>query len=284
MGYELGILFGILSMLGFGLSNAISQKLVRKIGELSSIVFQAFVTLFILFPLFFIYPINFSFSIYYIGIALVIALMGVIPLFTFYKALKLGKVGIVVPIANSSPITTVVLSVIFLNEVLSVTQTFSIIMIVLGVILVSLKLSGLKKNNIAAGVPYALVTSVMWGVYFFLSKFPVDVLGPTFTAAITQLGIFFFTAAYAAKENKLALKISSDAVKYAVITGVALAAGVAAYDIGITLANVSIVASLASASPLVAALYARIFYKEKLEKLQYLALLMIAGGVILLSI
>ena len=285
MGYELGILFGILSMLGFGLSNAISQKLIRKVGEINAMVYQALVTGFILFPLFFIYPANFSFSLYHIGIALIIALIGVIPLFTFYKALRMGKVGVVVPVANSASLFTVIFSVIFLGETLTTMQLSSIAMIILGIILISVKISDFKSaNNIAAGVPYALATSLLWGVFFFLYKFPVSVLGPIFSAAIIQLGIFGFTTIYELKAKKLIFKIDNEALKNIIITGIGLSVGMAASASGIALSNVSIVVPLVFSAVLVSTIYASIFYKEKLEKLQYVALLMIVGGIVLLSV
>lgn len=284
MGYETGILFGILSMLGFGLSNALSQKLIRKIGEINAMVYQTLVTVIILFPVFFLYPLNFSFSLYYTGIALIVALIGVIPFFAFYKALKVGKIGVVVPVSNSASLLTVALSMIFLGEVLTSVQMLAISAIILGVILISVKISDLKKRNVAAGVPYALAASFFWGVYYFLLKFPVAVLGALFTAALTQLGILFFTALYGIKSGKLSAGFDNTAIKYIVITGIALTVAVTAFNIGISTASTSIVMPLAFAAPLVSTVYARIFYKERLEKIQYIALLLIVGGIVLLSI
>ncbi len=284
MGYETGILFGILSMLGFGLSNAISQKLVRKVGEINAMVYQTLVTVIILFPVFFLYPLDFSFSLYYAGIALIIALIGVIPFFAFYKALNIGKIGVVVPVSSSASLFTVAFSMIFLNEVLTSVQMLSISAIILGVILISVKISDLKKSNIAAGVPYALAASFFWGVYYFLLKFPVAVLGALFTAALTQLGILFFTALYGLKSGRLTTELDSAAIKYIVITGIALTVAVAAFNIGISTASTSIVMPLAFSGPLVSTVYSRIFYKERLEKIQYIALIMIVGGIVLLSV
>ncbi len=282
MGYETGILFGILSMLGFGLSNAISQKLVRKAGEINAMVYQTLVTVIILFPVFFLYPLDFSFSLYYAGIALIVSLIGVIPFFAFYKALNIGKIGVVVPVSNSASLLTVALSMIFLNEVLTSVQMLAISAIILGVILISFRPSDLKKRNVAAGVPYALAASFFWGVYYFLLKFPIAVLGALFTAALTQLGILFFTALYGLKSGRLTA-VSGASIKYIVITGIALTVAVTAFNIGISTASTSIVMPLAFSGPLVSTVYARIFYKERLEPLQYLALLMIVGGIVLLS-
>ncbi len=55
------------------------------------------------------------------------------------------------------------------------------------------------------------------------------------------------------------------------------------FNMGIEKTNVSIVSPIASGAPLIATLYAKLVFKEKLSKLQYLAIIMITLGVILVS-
>ena len=102
MEISLGIIFGLLTMFGYGLSNAMVKTVVEKIGPVRTTFFRNTLVSVILLivMLFYINQTDFDFS--YIVIAIVISFLGYVPLITFYKALNVGKVGVVTPIANSS--------------------------------------------------------------------------------------------------------------------------------------------------------------------------------------
>ena len=206
MALETGILFGILTMIGFGLNSALVQGVIKKIGKLNAMAYQALISAALLVPAFLLYPAGFYFLPEQILIATGIALLGVVPLFTFYKALEAGKIGVIVPVANSASVFTVMFSVAFLGESLTGIKLASVAAIILGVITVSVKPDDLKKG-ISAGVPYALVTSVLWGAYYFLLKYPVSAMGPLFTAVVTQAGIGIFAGLVALKQGKLNTRI-----------------------------------------------------------------------------
>ncbi len=274
---DYGILFGIISMAGFGLANAITQRVVKNVGTFSAMAWQSFSAAVFLSALFLIYPAGFSFSWQSMAMTAAIGLFGALPLFTFYKALSSGKVGMVVPIANSFGLFTILLSSLFLGEALSFSQLLSTAVIISGIALVSFKAGASLK-----GVYYALATAAMWGVYFFINVYPVAALGPIFAAVLTQAVISAFAFAYSMKK-KLLKKPDNDVKKLIIISGAALATGVAGFNVGITMANVSVVVLLASAAPLVTVAYARVFYSERLTKLQYLAIAMILAGIAWLS-
>ncbi|MBI4018769.1 MAG: DMT family transporter [Candidatus Aenigmarchaeota archaeon] len=144
----------------------------------------------------------------------------------------------------------------------------------------SLKPGDLKNGH--AGVHYALITSILWGAYFFLLKYPASGMGPMFTAIVTQAGVGGFAALIAVGTGKLK-PINGKAAKSIVIVSLLAAVGVGAYNAGIVAADVSIVGPLAFAAPVISVLYARFFLKEKLDSHQYLALFFIVAGIIALS-
>ncbi|MCC7569872.1 DMT family transporter [Candidatus Micrarchaeota archaeon] len=284
--FDLGILFGIIAMFGYGLSNAMSQPPSKKLGAEKTIFFRnVFISAFLLIlVLFFIR--ESIFSIEYIIIALGISLIGFIPLLTFLKALKVGKVGIISPISNSSVIFTIILSILFFGETLSIEQGISIGVILLGIVLVSLDFKDLKQSKLfqmSSGVPYALITCLLWGVVFFLFKIPVNVLGPILTSFIIEFGIMLHGGLYI-----LVSKIKFEVPDKKMLVHIGLIGffgmlGTLFFNLGISTANVSIVAALTFANPLVASIYAKIFYKEELSSQQYLAILLIVLGVVALS-
>jgi drug/metabolite transporter (DMT)-like permease len=61
-------------------------------------------------------------------------------------------------------------------------------------------------------------------------------------------------------------------------------AGTLAFNLGISLANLSIVAAISSSGPLVSTIYSRIVYKEKLKLSQYLGGILIVLGIVFVSV
>lgn len=281
-----GIFFGLIAMLGFGLSNAIAKVPIKEIGGEKTILYRnIFISLWLFLALV-LFGQNAVFSVQYILIAVFIAIIGYLPLLFFYKALSLGKVGIISPVANSSTIFTVILSIIFFHERISMAQGLSIALIMLGIILVSLNIRDLKSSHIfkaSSGVPYALVTSVLWGLVFFLWKIPVNVLGPILTSFIIEFVTMLCSAGYMFYKKQNFGSISNRALKYIFLVSLGGSLGSLAYNMGIKDADVSIVSAITFASPLIAALYGKFVFKEKLSKLQYLAIVFIVSGVILIS-
>ncbi|MCK5283329.1 MAG: hypothetical protein KAK00_08035, partial [Nanoarchaeota archaeon] len=85
MSVSLGVIFGLIAMLGFGLANAISQVPAKALGSRKTVFLRGiFVSILLcILCLFFLDKINFSMK--YIMIAFGISLIGYIPLATFYN-------------------------------------------------------------------------------------------------------------------------------------------------------------------------------------------------------
>ncbi|MFA6467236.1 MAG: EamA family transporter [Patescibacteria group bacterium] len=282
----MGILFGFVAMLSFGMGNAIAKVAIQKIGSEKTIFYRNVIISILLFLVLIFFGQDSVFSVKYILIASTIAVVGYIPLLFFYKALNLGKVGIVSPVANSSTIFTVLFSIIFFHEVISFGQGLSITLIILGIILISLNPKDLKNSHIlkiSSGIPYALITSVLWGLVFFLWKIPVDVLGPILTVLIVEFITMLCSATHIYVRKKDFKLPDKRILKYLFFIALGGAIGGLFFNMGIQRANVSIVSPIAAAAPLVATLYGKLVFKEKISKLQYGAIALIILGVILVS-
>lgn len=283
---SIAIFFGFIAMLGFGLGNALAKIPIQKIGSEKTIFYRNVIVSILLFITLLLFGQAAVFSTKYILIALLIAALGYIPLLFFYKALNFGKVGVISPVANSSTIFTIILSIIFFHEKISLGQGFSIAIILLGIVLISLDIKDLKNSQIfkvSSGVPYALITSVLWGLVFFLWKIPVNVLGPILTSFIIEFGTMLCSVVYVIYKKHNFQRPDIRIFKYILFMSLGGALGSLFYNMGIKKADVSIVAAITFANPLVATLYGKFVFKEKLSKLQYLAILFIVLGVVLVS-
>lgn len=283
---SLGIIFGLIAMLGYGLSNPISKVPVKRIGSIKTIFFKnIFVSFLLLITLLFSLS-DTNFSGTYILITFLISFVGYIPLLTFYKALKVGKVGIISPIANSSVIFTILFSIIFFKESLALTQIISIFIIISGIVLISLNFKDLKKSHlfkISSGVPFALITCLLWGLVFFLFKIPVMILGPILTSFIIEFGIMIYSGI-----NLKIAKISFNLPKNKILIYIFFVAffgaiGTLFFNLGVKMYDVSVVAALTFANPLVATLYGKFVYKEKLNIFQGIAIVFILVGITYIS-
>lgn len=304
----IGILCGLVSMAAFGIADAITKKAVQDIEGKTMLFYRALMTGIILFFVFIFFPIGFKFSLLslkYILLAVIIAFLGIFPVLFYYKAMKIGKVGVVSPISNLSVVFTVMFSLIFLGEKLTKIQWVIIPAIILGVILISMKpknifslklgIKNLKENTeknlkkFSAGVSYAIVAAFLWGIVRFLWKYPTNIIGPVLNSFIIEFGIAFFLMPIALQKKNLVYAKNVFSRKFSAFLAVAgiaaaCAVGTLAFNLGIKAANVSIVAAVASASPLVAILAAFFMFKERLTILQYLGGLVIITSVILLFV
>ncbi len=282
---EAGVLFGILSMFGFGIANSLIKKPSQEYGVLRTLFYRTlFSTLMLSFV--FLFFINSSgLSLPYLFLALILSFIGFVPLASLFKAIEYGKLGVVIPTANSSAIITVLLAALFYGETLTIPQFLSFLMIIIGIILLTINPSDFKSSDIfklKSGVPYAFLTFFLWGMLFFLYKIPVLVLGPFLLAALIEFGILVPTT-ITMSAKRISFKAEKKLLLYAFL--IAFFAGFASlsFNIGITRDGVGIVTVLASSSPLISTIYGKMIYKEKLTLRQYIASFVVILGVALLG-
>lgn len=282
MNTSLGIIYSVIALTGFGLSNAAAKQPTQKLGPLSFYFCRNFFTSLILSLI--ILPKLFSanFQAEYLLFAILLSFFGFIPLYFFLKAIAVGKIGLVGPVAYTSSIFTILLSVVFYHESVNLIQAITFLVIITGVVLATVDIRDFKNShlfNTSSGVPYALITSIGWGIFFFLNKIPVVALGSSLTAFIIELGGFIITfLILKAKKNKICLpaKPTLYTVLAVAILGVI---GTLAFNFGVSTSDVSLVATISSATPLIALIYGRFVYKEKLTFLQYAAVALIITGI-----
>ena len=272
-------------MVGFGVSNAMARIPASEIGALRTLLYRGIcITLLQLVLLMICVP-----SVvtpYGLMLGIGVAIFAYFPVMFFYKALSLGRVGIVVPIANCSAVITTMLAVCFFTEPFTLNQGVSSLVIIIGILLISLNLKDFEKSDLLqleSGVPYALVACVLWGILFFAYKFPVSYIGPILTSFFVELGVMIMCFCHMKLRGE-SVSVPSGYFKYLIpIALFGVIAGVS-YNIGISSSAISLVVMLYMASPLVSTLYARVFYQEKLSKQQYVGVAFSILGLIGVSI
>ena len=116
MTISLGILFGIVAMIAWGISDFFAAKASRKSGVFSTLFWsQAAGTIMLILAYLFFFKIP-AISAGIVMLILVSAFLNIAALLSFYKGMKVGTVSIISPIASAYAAVTVILSLIFLNE------------------------------------------------------------------------------------------------------------------------------------------------------------------------
>jgi transporter family protein len=284
----LGIMFAIFAMLGYGINNSIVKIPLSKVSSEKYNFNFAFYSLFVYLIFVIIFIDTIKISLFYFFISFILGIIGFLSIWFFLKAMKIGKVGVVSPVANSSALFTIVFSVIFFSEILKFNQIIAIVLLLLGIVLISLNFKDLKKSEIfsfASGIPYAFGACFFWGVLFFLFKFPVNVIGPYLTSFFMQISILilaYFNLRIKEKGNEIIIK-DKKVILYGLICTILASLATVFYNIGITYYHVSVVSAITFSSPLISVLSSKFFYKEKLKIQQYLAVIMIIIGIIVIS-
>jgi len=281
-----GILFGLMGMIGIGLTNALSPVPAKKLGPLKTLFFRNIILSIFVLVVFLIFIDKSSFQPLYIAIAVMIAIFNFTPLLAFYKAIKVGKVGIITPIVSSSVIITVPLSMILYGEQLSPLQLGSILLIAVGIILITIDFKDFDKSILLSkksGVPLALLAMVMWGIGFAFFKIPISTIGPYFNTLIGEITIIFMSGASLLIQKQRPEIPERRMLVYLLLMGLTGAIGILGFNIGASYANLSIVAAVFAAHPLVATIYGKLVYKDKIKPLQYVAIGLTLFGIVTLS-
>ena len=289
MEYTLGLIFAFLAMIGFGVSNFVVQPLTKRMPNDPLIVYRNIllslvIGCFCLVGYFFSW-FTFSFSWKMVGIALLVALVGYLPYLTFLRALRKGKVSIVVAVTNSTLLFTALFAWILYGEQLSSKSYLGIIIIFAGLLMVSLKDFSLKQKAeiLAKGVGFALLTSVLWGFMFVLWKIPANGLGPMLSAFFLEFGLFIWAGIAVLLRRQKMPKPSLDSWSRFLIIGFSTGIATTSTNVALTMIPASLIAPIVYSQSAVVALLSRVFYKEQLMWRQYLGIVVLIVGMFVLA-
>ena len=281
-----GVLLAVLALTLWGVSDYFASLSSKKINPEKTFLWMQIVGLIPLTIIAFIigFPV---FSGKTIALIMLIGALIMVATSSYYRALEIGKVSILSPISSTWPVITVALSIIFLNETLNSIQVMGIVLTIVGTILVSFKyheLIKLKVKKFSKGVNIVLISILCWGLAFTLVPFAVREVGwyfPIFLAKATTILLMMPYMFWKKHEIKF-----SGAKNWIAVTIVGIFAGSAFLAYGYALNNAynSLIAPIAASSPAVTILLAHIFSKERLELNQYIGIVLVLGGIVLLSL
>jgi len=285
-----GIISGLISMFGWGTSDFLAAKSSRKIGFVLTFFWGQSIS-FILALCYFIFKfrtLNFNNVPKSIFIIIISGFLFMISALAFYKSLSIGKISLVGPITASWAMITVLLSVLFLKEILTTNQIAAIVLIIVGVILISSDLKEFFQKNkliLLVGAKEAITAMFGFGIALFLLTIVVRELGWFIPSFLSRFFILVFLIFYIILK-KQSLKTEIKPINWIMIILIGFLDIVAffAYSVGVSAEYASIIAPIAASSPLVTTILAQVFLKEKLALSQIFGIIITISGLILISI
>jgi drug/metabolite transporter (DMT)-like permease len=241
------------------------------------------------------------------------ALAGVINMIaslSLYYSFQIGVMSIVGPVSSAYPALTVALAVAS-GERITALRGAGLAVTLVGVILAATTFtppvagpvnespaneSGVKETgateaaaketaHLSRGVGWALLAALGFGVLFwFLGFYVVPAVGPTISVWVIRL-TSFSVLALAAIPTRQSLKLPSGSVWWLLAAvGFLDTAAFVANNAGLHTGQVSVVSVLASLYGAVTVILAWIFLREKLERSQWLGIILIFAGIVLVSV
>lgn len=281
------VLFALVAFFGWGIGDIFGTIAARKIGGYST----TFWYLFIAFATETFYAIfvidqlkNFTPQLF--ALTFLLGIVGAAGLITFYEGLRIGYVSLVGTISGSFAALTVILSLIFLGESITVFQGISILIIFAGVILSSLDFQQLlqKKEILASkGTFLALCTLILWGIYWAFIKIPVRQAGwfwPGYIAIAPMVLIPLFMKIKKIKIEKINAKGAFPAL---FLNAILLPFGAFSLNFAMTKSANSLVTPIAGSYPALFVALSFFIFHEKVNRQQLAGISITLLGIIVLS-
>ena len=279
------ILAGLAGMFGWGLYDFFGGLFSKRIGNFRTFFWSQLAGLVFATLLAFAFATSINMPT---RIAILIAVASIFyaaAYLLFFRGFELGNVSIISATMNLWAVFTMLFAFIFLGQRLSRFQFLGVIMILAGVVLVSLKWSDIKDQNIRilSGIKETILAALLFGIFWILSEIISEEIGWLPTTLFVKIGIVLFLLGFSLLVHReLGVAQTTSKTKMTILfAGVLEAAAVASVNWGLTIGDVILVTPISSALSIVTIMMAVIFLKERITKPQGIGMVMVITGIVL---
>ena len=289
---EIWLLFCLGTILCYGTGQQFSKKGVQLIGSYQTGILYTIASVCIQTTYWLLLPDDKANDLDGILIAFFAGIMGAWGFVFYIFALKSGKVSLVSVITAGYPAVSVVLAITLIGDVLTISQTIGILLVITAIICISLPTkadraermgneNGPKKSR--RWLMWAILSLTFWGIWAIPSQVAMRQIGESdyifidgLMMALTWIPLWLYFDR--GRMNREVRKLS-----FSGTGGVLASIGTISLFLAISNGQVSVVTPIASIYPLFTVLLARFALKEKLDLLQYGAIAAGVLGIILLA-
>ncbi|HEB14114.1 MAG TPA: hypothetical protein ENI09_01755 [candidate division WWE3 bacterium] len=226
---------------------------------------------------------NFEISIPTFPVFFIIALAQAAYMIFFYAIVK-GELALTGTIVAGYPVTTVVLSQIFLGERLAPVQVLGITLVLLGAVAISLPERGLPKEvRDLSWIKWGVAAAILIGFADFLSKISINQIGSYSNIFfLTFLALPLLLINYLVdKKNRPRPKLSGKKSLPTLAGNLVLSVGTFVFYLALGQGDASLVVPVSSIYPAFIAILAMAFLREKVTVKQGAGIVSAVLGIIL---
>ncbi len=274
-----GIVYQLISMFAFGISNALWRKPVDKMQVEEAIFYRTihsvffFIILLFSFSRFSIILENISNISYLknIGFSLVISVLSFFGLFFFNKALQKANTSLVVIVATLSFLFGQFTAFVLLNETFNPKILVALVLFLITIILSDWK--SIQNFKISKAVWFGILAALIWGTTLPLLSVPVKQIGFVETGFILELSVLLMSFVIYRFYFKKHLHLSNikSFYPYFLFLGILAGTGVLFMNLSYTEIPVHIAGAISSSTHLITIFISVLFFKETINKFQIFA-------------
>jgi drug/metabolite transporter (DMT)-like permease len=203
----------------------------------------------------------------------------------FYRALELGPIAIVSPIASANGAVVVLLAVLVLDESLTAMQALGCILVLGFIVLAAREPSSEPSEGNGNGIRLALIASIAFGGYLFVLATMSDELGWLVPILIARsVTVAIVSAVAVARPPPSPGTLGRLGVLGCVGAGLLDACGYLVYNRGAEVGEVAITSAAASAYPVIPILVGLFALRERIAWHQLVGVGGVLCGMVVLSL
>ena|GEM_PF-5305531 len=227
----------------------------------------------------------FALSVEIISAVLFIAILNVLSVYVYMKAIKVGDLSTIVPIKNTTPLFVAILAALLISEHVELNVILASVMVVVGAVALSRnsKPHASQSQQKLKSIIYALSVAVIAAIVFVITKYSVSIVYPLLwiysTFLVSSLLLLFIMVASGSAGSAMQLTRT----KFPQIFAAALLATIATYATvtAISLEKASVVSAFLRVELLFGVVAGAFFFKEELTKTKLSGALLILAGLLL---
>ncbi len=166
----ISIAFGVLSATSIGIADLITIGLARKIGLISTGLWEKLLAVLIVTPYFLLNGSGFEIVFKYWDILILLAFINLLSYLFLIRSLQIGPVSVIAPLTTLFSVVSLALAYLFLDERLTFSQVTVISVALIGAVITVFKPGkiNLASSNLGIGIVLGFFATLIIGAQFFV--------------------------------------------------------------------------------------------------------------------
>jgi drug/metabolite transporter (DMT)-like permease len=282
----MGVVWGILSALAFGSADFIARGVSVSLSPYHALFYIHLVSGILLAGIVLISGIPETASLAAAGLGALVGSINTLGTLLLYRALAVGKLSVVSPIASTFGGVALVLALLT-GDMISGGSIFGLVLMLVGIVMAAIVREENPDDgdpNVVKGLPSAIMASVALGINAWGLQFVVEPLGPYIPVLLGRImTVVLLALLFKPLKQSIAVPPRKYWLRFGAM-GLITTLGEVAYNVGIQGTTPGVVAILSSLFGTVTVLLALIFLHERLARHQWIGVGIIFAAILIVGI